>query len=94
MAYSFFTRDELPYLLDLHLLLSRAVAPAPAAPLLQAAQAASSLSASTSLYGMVPQVRISCRQQPAIECCRQSPPWAWPFCQGLIAPWLHCCRHL
>ncbi len=58
MAYSFFTRDELPYLLDLHLLLSRAVAPAPAVPLLQAAQAATSLSASAAMYGMVPQVCI------------------------------------
>ena len=58
MAYSFFTRDELPYLLDLHLLLSRTVAPAPAVPLLQAAQAATSLSASASMYGMVPQVCI------------------------------------
>ena len=57
MAYSFFTREELPYLLDLHLLLSRTVVPAPSVPLLQAAEAASSLSASTSVFGMVPQVR-------------------------------------
>ena len=57
MAYSFFTREELPYLLDLHLLLSRTVVPAPSVPLLQAAEAASSLSASASVFGMVPQVR-------------------------------------
>ena len=56
MAYSFFTREELPYLLDLHLLLSRTVVPAPSVPLLQAAEAASSLSASASVFGMVPQV--------------------------------------
>lgn len=66
MAYSFFTRDELPYLLDLHLLLSRAVAPAPAAPLLQAAQAASSLPISTSLYGLIPQVGIHGSRRPLI----------------------------
>ena len=59
MAYSLFTRDELPYLLDLHLLLSRPVTPAPAVPLLQAAQAASTLSASASTYGMAPQVHLS-----------------------------------
>ena len=59
MAFSFFTRDELPYLLDLHLLLSRTVTPAPAVPLVQAAQAANNLSASTSVYGMIPQVRSS-----------------------------------
>lgn len=42
---------------DLHLLLSRTVVPAPSVPLLQAAEAASSLSASASVFGMVPQVR-------------------------------------
>ena len=57
MAYSFLTRDELPYLLDLHLLLSRALTVAPAVPLPQAANAPLSLSASNSVYGMVPQVR-------------------------------------
>ena len=57
MAFSFFTRDELPYLLDLHLLLSCTLTPAPAVPQPQAADAPSSLSASNSVYGMVPQVR-------------------------------------
>ena len=57
MAFSLFTRDELQYLLDLHLLLSSTLTPAPAVPLPQAADAPLSLSASNSVYGMVPQVR-------------------------------------
>lgn len=36
-AYSFTTRDELPYLIDLHLFLSRPLAPAPVRPLQEAA---------------------------------------------------------
>ena len=39
-AYSFTTRDELPYLLDLHLFLSRPITPAPIRPLKEAAAAA------------------------------------------------------
>ena len=57
MAYSFFTRDELPYLLDLHLLLSRPLTVAPAVPPPKAADAPLSLSASNSVYGLVPQVQ-------------------------------------
>ena len=55
-AYSLFTREELPYLLDLHLFLSRGVQPAPVASLAQAAAAAGGASSDVSLYGTFPQV--------------------------------------
>lgn len=49
-------RDELPYLLDLHLFLSRPLAPAAVQSVRQAAQAAEELARDTSLYGTFPQV--------------------------------------
>jgi ATP-dependent RNA helicase DDX54/DBP10 len=55
-AHSLFTREELPYLLDLHLFLSRGVQPAPVASLAQAAAAAGEASSDVSLYGTFPQV--------------------------------------
>lgn len=55
-AHSLFTREELPYLLDLHLFLSRGVQPAPLASLAQAAAAAGEASSDVSLYGTFPQV--------------------------------------
>lgn len=55
-AYSLFTREELAYLLDLHLFLSRCVQPAPVMSLGQAAAAAGSAAGDVSLYGTFPQV--------------------------------------
>ncbi len=55
-AYSLLTRDELPYLIDLHLFLSRPLIPAPVRSLQQAAAAAPDLDPSTSVYGTFPQV--------------------------------------
>lgn len=59
-AYSLLTRDEIPYLIDLHLFLSRPLAPAPVQSLQQAADAAATLDPSSSVYGTFPQV--SCPQ--------------------------------
>ena len=55
-AYSLFSKEELPYLLDLHLFLSRPVQPAPQVPLSQAAAAAQEPRGLTSVYGTFPQV--------------------------------------
>ena len=55
-ALSLMTREELPYLLDLHLFLSRPLQPAPVVPLSAARLAANSLDAASSLYGSFPQV--------------------------------------
>lgn len=59
-AYSLLTRDELPYLIDLHLFLSRPLIPAPVRSLQQAAAAAPDLDPSTSVYGTFPQVAAMC----------------------------------
>ena len=58
-AYSLLTREELPYLIDLHLFLSRPLIPAPVRSLQQAAAAAPDLDPSTSVYGTFPQVLLS-----------------------------------
>ena len=55
-AFSLVTREELPYLLDLHLFLSRPLFPAPLASVGEAAGAADELDPSTSTYGSFPQV--------------------------------------
>lgn len=59
-AYSLFTREELPYVLDLHLFLGRRLAPAPRRSLNDAATAAvgdtGSESQDTSLFGSFPLV--------------------------------------
>ena len=55
-ALSLLTREELPYLLDLHLFLSRPLLPAPVAPLAAAREAADGMDPTTSLYGCFPQV--------------------------------------
>ncbi|CAL8470205.1 g9747 [Coccomyxa elongata] len=57
-AYSLFTREELPYLLDLHLFLSRGVHPAPVTSLAQAAAAAGDADSGASLYGTFPQAAL------------------------------------
>lgn len=57
MAYSLITRDELPYLLDLHLFLSRPLRPAEVQSISDAATAAEIPEADTSLYGSFPLVR-------------------------------------
>lgn len=62
-AYSLFTREELPYLLDLHLFLSRPVQPAPAVSLSQAAAVAEQPTGDTSLYGLFPQVDLQARHE-------------------------------
>lgn len=54
-AYSLIARDEVPYLLDLHLFLSRPIEPAPVAGI---AQAAASLDASSSIFGSFPQAAL------------------------------------
>lgn len=59
-AYSLLTRDEIPYLIDLHLFLSRPLSPAPVQPLQQAAAAAAELDPSASVYGTFPQVGSLC----------------------------------
>lgn len=55
-AYSLLTREELPYLLDLHLFLSRPVRAAPEQTLSAAAVAAERLDTGASIYGSFPQV--------------------------------------
>ncbi|KAL3143989.1 hypothetical protein ABBQ32_003797 [Trebouxia sp. C0010 RCD-2024] len=57
-AYSLLTREELPYLIDLHLFLSRPLVPAPVRSLQQAAAAAPDLDPSTSVYGTFPQAAL------------------------------------
>ena len=64
MAYSLITRDELPYLLDLHLFLSRPLRPADVQSISTAA-AAESPEADTSVYGSFPQVSAPA-MQPAL----------------------------
>ena len=55
-AYSLLTREELPYLLDLHLFLSRPVHAAPELSLDGAAAAAERSGSGASVYGTFPQV--------------------------------------
>jgi hypothetical protein len=55
-AYSLLTREELPYLLDLHLFVARPLKPAEVQPLAGAAAAAESMEPGTSIYGTFPQV--------------------------------------
>ncbi|GLI58727.1 hypothetical protein VaNZ11_000480 [Volvox africanus] len=75
-AYSLLTRDELPYLLDLHLYLSRPVKPAPIVPEIpspaaEGADAAALVAAASgsdeSMYGSLPAVVID----PLIEHARE-----------------------
>lgn len=56
-AYSLLTRDEIPYLLDLHLFLSRPLFPAPNVALAQASKDAEDLDPTSSTFGSFPQVR-------------------------------------
>ncbi|KXZ47428.1 hypothetical protein GPECTOR_35g866 [Gonium pectorale] len=79
-AYSLMTRDELPYLLDLHLYLSRPVKPAPLVPEVAppaadgadaaalVAAAASASSSDESVYGTLPAVVL----EPLIEHAREA----------------------
>ena len=55
-AYSLLTREELPYLLDLHLFLSRPVQAAPELSFDGAAAAAERPDSAASVYGTFPQV--------------------------------------
>ena len=83
-AYSLLTRDELPYLIDLHLFLSRPLTPAPVRSLQQAAAAAADLDPSTSVYGTFPQVpavSISIRNSAFKSVSRS--------CDGLLTRYLH-----
>ena len=57
-AYSFLSRDELPYLLDLHLFLSRPLSPAPDVPLAEAASQIDNLDPRSSIFGAFPQVNF------------------------------------
>ena len=57
-ALSLLTREELPYLLDLHLFLSRPLEPAPVASLPEARAAAEFMDASKSMFGSFPQVTL------------------------------------
>lgn len=51
-------RDELPFLIDLHLFLSRPLKPAPVQGIREAAAAAEQLPPDTSLYGTFPQASV------------------------------------
>jgi hypothetical protein len=56
-AYSLLTREELPYLLDLHLYLGRPMAAAPEVPLLmEDGSVRAAADDKTSVYGKFPQV--------------------------------------
>lgn len=55
-SYSLLTKEEMPYLLDLHLFLGRPLGPAPLQSLQAAAALADSLPPDSSLYGCFPQV--------------------------------------
>ena len=57
-ALSLVTSEELPYVLDLHLFLSRPVRPAPVTSVAEAAAAAKILDPSISLLGSFPQVYL------------------------------------
>lgn len=58
-AYSLFTREELPYALDLHLFLGRRLAPAPRRSIADAASSEKTdVPADTSLFGTFPLVRF------------------------------------
>ena len=67
-AYSLLTREELPYLLDLHLFLSRPVQAAPEQPLDAAAAAAERPDSGASVYGIFPQVGALLYPRPCL-CC-------------------------
>ena len=68
MAYSLITRDELPYLLDLHLFLSRPLRPAEVQSISDASSAAETPEADTSLYGSFPLVRQGRVCDPQLRC--------------------------
>ncbi len=76
MAYSLFTKEELPFALDLHLFLGRRLLPAPRASIAAAAAASGEGGAQqdTSLYGTFPLVRRPC------EGTRTAPPAPQPTC--------------
>jgi len=57
-AYSLLTRDELPYLLDLHLFLARPLRPAPVQSIAAAAGAMQDADPETSVYGSFPLVSL------------------------------------
>jgi hypothetical protein len=65
MAYSLFTRDELPFALDLHLFLGRRLAPAPRRSVSDAAVAGAEAGGedgdaqATSVFGSFPLVRAA-----------------------------------
>ena len=66
-AYSLLTRDELPYLLDLHLFLARPLRPAPVQSIAAAAGAAESADLETSVYGSFPLVSLETAGEHARE---------------------------
>lgn len=74
MAYSLFTRDELPFALDLHLFLGRRLAPAPRRSVSDAAAAGAEAGSeggdaqATSVFGSFPLVRAAGTVQVCI--CR------------------------
>ncbi len=59
---------QMPYLLDLHLYLSRPLSPAPVQPLHQAAAAAAALSNDVSMFGTIPQVSIDDSDPASLDC--------------------------
>lgn len=60
-AYSLFTREELPYALDLHLFLGRRLVPAPRRSISDAAASEKGdVPEDTSLFGTFPLVRCRC----------------------------------
>ena len=60
---------QMPFLLDLHLYLSRPLQPAPVQPLHQAAAAAAALSNDVSMFGTIPQVSMITQPQHVLTAC-------------------------
>ncbi|KAK9809034.1 hypothetical protein WJX72_008211 [[Myrmecia] bisecta] len=67
-AYSLLTRDELPFLLDLHLFLSRPLRPAPVQSLKEAAGSAEHLDPDVSVFGTIPQAALDDSIEHVREC--------------------------
>lgn len=67
VAISLISKEEMPYLLDLHLFLSKPISPAPVASIADATRAAECLDSGVSIFGSFPQVH---------SCLLQNPGWA------------------
>ena len=87
ISYSLLTRDELPFLLDLHLFLSRPLRPAPVQGITEAAAAAAGLPRDASLYGSFPQVcGCMCGIGAGGRQCALGERGPSRHCRGLLCP--------